>query len=103
MFSLFEKGGDARMTKVIIQSDDEWVQTKIQDIITEEIRFLRHVFDRTQQKLQRFEQQYGPLRREMLYGKVDDMELVEWEGELETVEHLQDHIHALEEMSIEYQ
>ncbi len=91
------------MTRVIVQSDDEWVRTKIQEIIKEEIRFLRHVIERTQRKLQQFEQKYGPLRREQLYGKVDDMELVEWEGELESVEHLQEHIHALEDMTIEYQ
>ena len=91
------------MTKVIVQSDNVWVRTKIREIVEEEIAFLRHAIERTQNKLQQFEQKYGPLRRELLYGNVDDMELVEWEGELEIVEHLQQHVHDLEDMTIESQ
>lgn len=91
------------MTRVIVQTDNDWVRTKIREIVEEEIEFLGHVIERTQQKLQQFEQKYGPLKREVLYGTVDDMELVEWEGELEVVEHLQQHLHDLEGMTIEYQ
>ena len=91
------------MTQVIVRTEDDWVRTKIEEIIAEERTFLRNVIVRTQQKLARFEQQYGPLKREVLYGKVDDMELVEWEGELETIAHLQKHLGALEDLTIEYQ
>ena len=41
-----------------------------------------------QDKITGFEDQYGKLDREAMYGQVDDMELIEWEGELETLERL---------------
>ena len=35
-----------------------------------------------------FEDRYGTLDRESAYGKIDDMELIAWEGEIETMERL---------------
>lgn len=37
-----------------------------------------------------------------LYGKIDDMELIEWEGELETLQRIQKRLKSLEEIVFEY-
>ena len=49
-----------------------------------------------------FEAKYGKLNRSSLYGKVNDMELLEWEGELETLERLNKKLRSLEEITFEY-
>ncbi|MEW6378215.1 MAG: hypothetical protein AB1611_01275 [bacterium] len=46
--------------------------------------------------------QIRPLDRDSLYGKVDDMELLEWEGELETLKRLKEKWKSLEEITFEY-
>lgn len=58
--------------------------------------------DSIQEKLRAFEIQYGAFDRSTLYGKIDDMEIVEWEGELETLERLKHKLQSLEEIIIEY-
>ncbi|MBI5748698.1 MAG: hypothetical protein HZA00_06180, partial [Nitrospinae bacterium] len=49
-----------------------------------------------------FESKYGKLDRESLYGKIDDLELIEWEGEMETLERLLKKLNSLEEITFEY-
>jgi len=38
--------------------------------------------------LHEFENRYGKFNRNALYGRIDDMILLEWEGELETLKKL---------------
>lgn len=76
------------MTKLIVETDNEWTKRKITDAIHIEAEILKKAMVRTQDKLKDFETRYGKLDREVLYGKADDMELLEWEGELETLEKL---------------
>ncbi|RMF91138.1 MAG: hypothetical protein D6736_05665 [Nitrospinota bacterium] len=90
------------MTKLILETDNEWTKKKITEAIHTETAILRKAIQRIQEKLDAFEARYGPLEREALYGKIDDMELIEWEGELETLERLQTKLHSLEEITIEY-
>ena len=47
------------------------------------------VIDKIQNKIKGFEDKYGKLDREKLYGKIDDMELMEWEGEMESQQKVQ--------------
>ena len=47
------------------------------------------VADKIQNKIKGFEDKYGKLDREKLYGKIDDMELIEWEGEIESLQKVQ--------------
>lgn len=75
---------------------------KIKDVIHTETEVLKRAIDRMQEKLRNFETQYGTLDSSSLYGKIDDMELVEWEGELETLERLKHKFPSLEEITIEY-
>ncbi len=90
------------MTKLVIETDDSWTKEKIRDSIYKEISLLKKAVNRIQSKLEHFENKYGKLDRESLYGKLDDMELIEWEGEIETLEKLQKKLNSLEEITFEY-
>ena len=90
------------MTRLIIETDDTWAREKIKDAIYIEIDLLRKIVNKIQHKLRDFEGKYGKLNRESLYGKIDDLELIEWEGEIETLERLQKKLKSLEEITFEY-
>ena len=90
------------MTKLVVETNDNWTKKKIAGAIHTETDLLRKAVQRTQSKLQGFESKYGKFDRDSLYGKVDDMELVEWEGELETLKRLQINLKSLEEITFEY-
>ena len=90
------------MTKLTVETDNDWTKKKIESAIHTEIELLKKAVGRTQAKLQEFENRYGRFDRDSLYGKVDDMELLEWEGELETLTRLQEKLKSLEEITFEY-
>lgn len=90
------------MTKLIVETDNDWTKKKIKDVINTETNILRKTIDRIQNKLRNFEDKYGKFDRGSLYGKVDDMVLLEWEGELETQEKLKKKLKSLEEITFEY-
>ncbi|MEE8329466.1 MAG: hypothetical protein V3R54_06010 [Thermodesulfovibrionia bacterium] len=73
------------VTKLTVETNDNWTKKKIEDAIHTDTDLLRKAVQRTQSKLQEFENKYGKFDRDSLYGRVDDMELIEWEGELETL------------------
>lgn len=90
------------MTRLIIETDNSWTKEKIRSAIHTEISLLRKTTDRIKNKLKDFENKYGKIDRDSLYGKIDDLELIEWEGELETLERLQKKLKSLEEITFEY-
>lgn len=45
-------------------------------------------------KIETYEKRYGKLN-EALYGRVDDMELLEWEAEIETMRRLAEKLESL--------
>ena len=90
------------MTKLTVETNDNWTKKKIEDAIHTETDLLRKAVQRTRSKLQEFENKYGKFDRDSLYGRVDDMELIEWEGELETLKRLQENLKSLEEITFEY-
>ena len=57
------------------------------------------VIDKIQNKIKGFEDKYGKLDREKLYGKIDDMELMEWEGEMESQQKVRVKLKSLRVMS----
>lgn len=77
------------MTKLIIETDDNWTREKIKLAIGTETHLLKKTADKIQNKIKGFEDKYGKLDREKLYGKIDDMELIEWEGEIESLQKMQ--------------
>ena len=90
------------MTRLIIETDDKWTREKIKLAIDTEIYLLKKTIDKIQEKIKTFESKYGELNRGNLYGKIDDMELIEWEGELETLQRIQKRLKSLEEIVFEY-
>ncbi|HDH11058.1 MAG TPA: hypothetical protein ENG83_02430 [Nitrospirae bacterium] len=90
------------MTKLTLETDSDWTKKKVRAAIHTETDLLRKAVQRTQAKLQDFKNKYGELDRKALYGRVDDMELIEWEGELETLKRLQEKLNSLEEIIFEY-
>ncbi len=90
------------MTKLTIETDDRWTRDKIKFAINTEAQLLRKTADKIQNKIRDFENKYGKLERENLYGKINDMELLEWEGEIETLQKVQTRLKSLEEIIFEY-
>jgi len=90
------------MTKLVVETDDNWTKKKIKGAIHTEAGLLRKAVQRIQSKLRDFENKHGKFDRNFLYGKVDDMELLEWEGDLETLERLKLKLKSLEEITFEY-
>ena len=90
------------MTRLIVETDNDWTKKKIKGAIHVEIDLLSKAVQRTQNKLQEFENKYGKFNRDSLYGKVDDMALLEWEGEIETLKRLEEKLKSLEEITFEY-
>lgn len=90
------------MTKLTIETDDSWTRGKIKIAINTEVQLLRKTADKIQIKIRDFENKYGKLEREHLYGKINDMELLEWEGEIETLQKVLTRLKSLEEIIFEY-
>ncbi len=90
------------MTRLTVETDNDWIKRKIESAIHTEIELLKKAVQRTQEKLRDFENKHGKFDRDSLYGKVDDMDLIEWEGERETLKRLQEKLKSLEEITFEY-
>lgn len=91
------------MTKVIAQSSELWTLRKIQSLVGLETELFKMQIANIQKKISDFEHRYGELDRDSLYGKVDDMELLEWEGEIETMNRLRQKLVSLEQVAFEYE
>lgn len=90
------------MTKLILETDNTWTKRKIQELIKIEKELLKKAINRSRIKVDDYEKKYGKLNRENLYGKADDMELIECEGEIETLERLERNLASIEEITFEY-
>lgn len=90
------------MTKLVVETDDAWTKKKIEGAIHTEIELMKKAVQKTQNTVKGFESRYGRLDRNSLYGSVDDMVVIEWEGEIETLERLKKKLKSLEEITFEY-
>ena len=95
--------GVRKMTKLVLETKDDWTKKKIEEAVHTETDLLKKAVQKIQSKLQNFENKYGKFNRDSLYGKVDDMELVEWEGELEALKKLQTKVRSLEKHHYSHQ
>lgn len=91
------------MTKVISQHSDLWTLRKIQSLVGMETILLKKQIEAVQSRVLFFEKRYGKFSEQGLHGQVDDMELVEWEGEMATLERLQKKLARLENVNFEYE
>jgi hypothetical protein len=89
------------MTRVVAENGDLWTLRKIQSWVELEKTMLNMKINEAQRKIFDFEKRYGKLDRESLYGKIDDMELIEWEGELETMGRLHEKMTCLDQILFE--
>ena len=85
------------MTNVIIETDSDWTKRKIKTVLSTEKELIKRTISMTQIKLNEFEKQYGKLDRKKPYGNVDDVELIEWEGEMETMGRFEKNLSAINE------
>ncbi len=90
------------MIKIIAQPTEIWTLRKIQSLLSLETVFLKRQIRNTQNKIGDFERLHRTPCRDSLYGHVDDMELLEWEGEIETLRRLERKLTSLKEISFEY-
>lgn len=90
------------MTKVIAENREDWMLKKIRSRVDVETALLKKQLANVREKVTEFEKRYGRLDRDSLYGKMDDMELLEWEGEIETMHRLQGDLSHLNRIVFEY-
>jgi len=91
------------MTRLVVEANNSWAIEKVKGAINTEISILARAVKKTKIKLASYEKKYGKLKnRKALYGKVDDMDMIEWEGEVETLHRLQEKFASLKEMNVEY-
>ncbi|MBD3290738.1 hypothetical protein GF337_18170 [candidate division KSB1 bacterium] len=90
------------MTKLIVETNNDWTRKKIESTLKIETDLLRKAVKKCKEKLNQFEKKYGDLNRDEFYGDIDDMELIEWEGKMDTLSKLQEKLKSLEEITFEY-
>lgn len=90
------------MTKLTVETNNEWTKRKIKSALETEVELLKKAVQKCLNKLNLFEKKYGKLDRNSMYCEIDDMELIEWEGESETLLKLQEKLSSLKEISFEY-
>ncbi len=89
------------MPKEVITLRDSLSQTVLQHAMEREKRVLVLSIGQVEAKIAAFEAKYGACDAKSLYGKVDDMELIEWEGEQETLVRLRAQLQRLEEIQVD--
>lgn len=88
------------MPKQIITMQDSLASTVLQEAIERERQVLRLSIDQVEANVAAFERKFGTHDRTSLFGKVDDMQLIEWEGEEETLARLRPRLQRLEEIQV---
>ena len=89
------------MTPKVITLKDSFSQDVLQHAINREMRVLHWSVTQVKTKLASWEGKYHVDDPKSLFGKVDDMELIEWIGEQETLSRLRSRLQCLEEIQVE--
>jgi len=89
------------MAKTIITLKDDLSLAVIQHAIDREERLLTLAINQVEEKLAVFEARFGTRDRQSLFGTVDDMDLIEWEGEEDTLARLRQRLQRLKEIQVE--
>ena len=87
--------------EAIITLKDDLSVAVIQHAIEREKRLLTLAINQIEEKLAAFEARFGTRDRQSLFGTVDDMDLIEWEGEDDTLARLRQRLHRLKEIQVE--
>ena len=89
------------MSKEVIVLKDPLSLEVLQQAIEREKRLIELAIAHIEAKLAAFKARFASDDRRSLYGKVDDMTLVEWEGEAETLARLRPRLQRLVEFQVE--
>lgn len=89
------------MSKAIITLKDDLSLAVLRQAIEREERLLGLAIDQAEAKVAAFEARFGTRDRKSLFGTVDDMDLIEWEGEEETLVRLRPRLQRLKELQVE--
>lgn len=89
------------MAETIITLKDDLSLAVIQHAIEREKRLLTLAINHVEEKLAAFEARFGTRDRQSLFGTVDDMNLIEWEGEEDTLVRLLQRLQRLKEIQVE--
>ena len=89
------------MAKTIITLKDDLSLAVVQHAIEREKRLLTLAINQAEEKLAVFEARFGTHNRQSLFGTVDDMDLIEWEGEEDTLARLRQRLQRLKEIQVE--
>lgn len=89
------------MAETIITLKDDLSVAVVQQAIEREKRLLILAINQGEEKLAAFEARFGSRDRQSLFGTVDDMDLIEWEGEEDTLTRLRQRLQRLKEIQVE--
>lgn len=89
------------MAETIITLKDDLSLAVVQQAIEREKRLLTLAINQGEEKLAAFEARFGTSDRQRLFGTVDDMDLIEWEGEEDTLTRLRQRLQRLKEIQVE--
>lgn len=89
------------MAATVITLKDSLSLDVLLQALDREKRMLTLAIDQAKSKVAAFEAKFGVQHRAGLFGTADDMELIEWEGEQETLARLLTRLQRLEEIRVE--
>ena len=92
---------EARVAATVITLKDSLSLDVLLQALDREKRMLMLAIDQARSKVAAFEAKFGVQHRTGLFGTADDMELIEWEGEQETLARLLTRLQRLEEIRVE--
>ncbi len=88
------------VNKLILYTGEEELRHIVEDALDREKRITEMALARTEERLRSFEERFGDLEKARLSG-VDELEIVEWEGELLIYQWLQEKLTKLESLQFE--
>ena len=91
------------MASLTIQAENvETIRHIIESALSKETAILQIGMEKTKARLANFERQYNCSLQELMAScrEIDDIDLVEWEGETEILRHLNDRLKQIDELEI---
>ncbi|MBI1928198.1 hypothetical protein HYR99_28630 [Candidatus Poribacteria bacterium] len=91
------------MASLTIQAENgEAIRHIIESALSKEIALLQIGMEKTKARIANFERKYNCSLQELMASgrEIDDIDLVEWEGETEILRHLNDRLKQIDELEI---
>ncbi len=88
------------VNKLILSTDEEALRYIVENALDREKRITQMALARTEERLRSFEERFGDMEKARLLD-VDELEIIEWEGELLTYQRLKERLAKLENLQLE--